>query len=96
MFIGTEKKHGQINTLRLELRLVRGLGLANTTVKSVPSTDAVSLFRSGSFWFLAEAHVEDITRRVPALNGYPLTSRNKYASIREYLWQLRTGTLLPV
>ena len=45
IFYRNSKKHGCVNTLRLELRPVRGRGLGYTRVKSVSSTDAVSLFR---------------------------------------------------
>ena len=44
MFFWISKQYGYVNTLRLELRLVRGLGLGYTRVRIAPSADAVSLF----------------------------------------------------
>ena len=51
-----------INTLRLEVRLVRGLGLSYTRVKSASSTGALSLFRLVSLRFSAEVHILTLRR----------------------------------
>ena len=43
MFYRNSEKHCYVNTLRVELRLFRGLVVGYTRVKSASSTDAMSL-----------------------------------------------------
>ena len=63
------KKHFYVNTLRLELGLVREWGL---------STDAVYAFRSVSRWFSAELHLSTLKRCSDLSLGY--TKRHKKRS----------------
>ena len=60
----------------VELRLVRGLGLANTRVKSASSIDVVSLFRSVSLWFSAEVHTSTMRRCSDRNLGYAKRDKN--------------------
>ena len=49
--------------------------------------------KSAAALFMA---IRGVTRRVPGLNGYPLTSGEKYTGTREYLRLFWAGTRVPV
>ena len=62
MFYRNSKKHDYVNTLRLALRLVRGLEVGYIVVKSASSTGTVSLVTLVSLRFSAEVHTSTSRR----------------------------------
>ena len=76
------KKHYYVNTLRLELRLVRGSGLGYTRVNGASATDAVSFFRLVSLGFIAEVHTSTLRRCNDGNLGYTKRDNKRSPSER--------------